>query len=68
MIQKIFKYICEKSTALSTMDIPSKRYIMKWCLIRGYSVFTDGKKFFALNPTAIFIYIFTHYLFTHIVQ
>ena len=43
MIQKILKHACEKSNVMSESDIPSKRYIMNWCLTRGYSVFTDGR-------------------------
>ncbi|XP_039251521.2 uncharacterized protein LOC120328989 [Styela clava] len=41
LVHKVLKYIQTKSEKLQKCELPTKRFIMNWCLRHGYSVFTD---------------------------
>nr|CAB3267821.1 YEATS domain-containing protein 2 [Phallusia mammillata] len=41
LIGKILAHIKQTEKAFSETKLPTKRHIVKWCLKRGYSVFTD---------------------------
>ncbi|CAK8698183.1 unnamed protein product [Clavelina lepadiformis] len=41
LIHRVLTYVKEASTTEIKTPVPSKRFIINWCLTRGYSVFTD---------------------------